>query len=175
VIKENWRTIYLLVGPKGSGKSYIGKLMEQLYHINFIRVEDKVRSIRHGRSIDDESYLREAFEVIEQNIREALAAHDRIVFESTGLTEYFDKMLVNLSTDNVIVTIRVDASDDVCLKRIQTRDQQIHINVSDDEVILINKRVREKAISTSFTIFNENLTREELREKLDAIIYRNRA
>lgn len=32
--------IYVLVGPKGSGKSFIGELFDRYFHIHFVRVED---------------------------------------------------------------------------------------------------------------------------------------
>ncbi|EOZ98800.1 hypothetical protein A33Q_1454 [Indibacter alkaliphilus LW1] len=34
------KIIYLLIGQKGSGKSFIGTLMEKEFGIKFIRVED---------------------------------------------------------------------------------------------------------------------------------------
>src|SRR5688572_6692601 len=95
----NSKTVYILIGPNGSGKSFIGVLMEQYFNVKFIRVESWVKEIRNERPIDDETYLKEAFQVIETVIRSAIAQYTKIVFESTGLTVYFDKMLENLRKD----------------------------------------------------------------------------
>lgn len=34
------KTVYLLIGPKGSGKSYIGNLIENELGIKFLNVEE---------------------------------------------------------------------------------------------------------------------------------------
>lgn len=164
------KIIYLLTGPKGSGKSFIGALMEKEFGIKFIRVEDRVKDVRRGRKINNQSYLKEAFEVIEHYIRESLNENDRIVFESTGLTIYFEKMLKDLRRDFTVVTIGVQANDEMCLNRVKTRDLSIHINVSDDEVNEINRRVREKQIRTDFIISNENKSAGELTKEVAGII-----
>ncbi len=164
------KIIYLLIGPKGSGKSFIGVMMEKEFGIKFVRVEDRVKEIRRGRQINDHSYLKEAFEVIENFIREFLNDNDKIVFESTGLTIYFDRMLKDLRRDFSVVTIGIRANDDLCLNRVKTRDLSIHINVSDDEVNEINKQVKEKQIKTDFTLINENKSAGELTKEIAEII-----
>ena len=42
-------TIYLLIGAKGSGKSFIGNLMEREFNIKFLRVEDWVKNVKTGK------------------------------------------------------------------------------------------------------------------------------
>src|SRR5437868_6515393 len=135
-------TIYLLIGTKGSGKSFIGTLMEKEFGVKFIRVEDWAKAVKNNREVDDESYIREVFEVIEKGIRDSALQYPKLVFESTGITPYFDKMLKSLQRDFKVITIKVMADDSLCLHRVKTRDQSIHINVSDDQVIAINDRVR---------------------------------
>ena len=51
--------IYLLLGQKGSGKSFIGAIMEKRFGITFIRVEDWAKQIKKDRAVDDEVYLKE--------------------------------------------------------------------------------------------------------------------
>lgn len=48
---QNNKTIYLLLGLKGSGKSYIGALIEEEYGVRFIRVEDWVLKIKREGAI----------------------------------------------------------------------------------------------------------------------------
>lgn len=164
------KTIYLLLGQKGSGKSYIGSIFQQSFGIAFIRVEDWVKSIKKERSIDNEAYLQQAFEVIEQGIRQQIQQRQSLVFESTGLTNYFDAMLQRLKQDGRLVTIGIDASADTCLQRVHSRDQRIHINVSDEQVMMINARVREKNLLTDFRIENEAKSEHELINEIGKII-----
>jgi len=95
----NRKTIFLLIGQKGSGKSFIGTLFDKEFGITFIRVEDWAKKIIKNRDVDDKAYLKQVFGSIEKGIRSSLAHKDQLVFESTGLTEYFDEMLERLKSD----------------------------------------------------------------------------
>lgn len=166
----NNKIIYLLIGPKGSGKSFIGEILDREFGIQFIRVEDWAKQIRSDRAIDNEAYLQQVFEAIEHGIRESLHQSSRLVFESTGLTVYFDQMLERLKKDFKVTTIGVYADGSTCLERVKTRDQAIHIHVSDEQVLMINDRVRERGLQTDFLINNEAKAREELIRELESII-----
>ncbi|MFQ3576442.1 MAG: AAA family ATPase [Cytophagales bacterium] len=156
------KIIYLLIGQKGSGKSFIGTLMEKELGIKFIRVEDWAKKIKKNRNVDNEAYLKQVFEEIESGIRDSLTDKDKIVFESTGLTEYFDLMLESLRRDFQVTTIGVYADRTTCLERVKSRDQEIHINISDDQILMINEKVRERNFETDFSIINEDKSEKEL-------------
>lgn len=158
--------IYLLIGPKGSGKSFIGILMERYFGIKFVRVEDWAKTLKRDREIHDESYLQEVFKSIESGIRKTLETHNKIVFESTGLTPYFTQMYNNLSRDFSLISININADDATCIKRVKERDQSIHIHVSDEQIYAINKQVRANNFKADFTILNEGKTEEELVQEL---------
>ncbi|WP_411031832.1 AAA family ATPase [Spongiimicrobium sp. 3-5] len=164
------KTIYLLIGPKGSGKSFIGEVMQKELGTHFVRVEDWAKKIREDSNIEDVSYLKEVFKSIEIGIRKELIEYNHIVFESTGLTEHFDQMLENLNRDFRVITIGVKANHDICLERVKKRDQSIHINLSDEMVKRINQQVRAKKIDTDYTIVNEDKTRAQLKSELRLII-----
>lgn len=162
--------IFLLIGQKGSGKSFIGTLFEKEFGIKFIRVEDWAKKIKKDRDVDNEAYLKQVFEEIEKGIRDNLTDKDKIVFESTGLTEYFDKMLENLRRDFQVITIGVIADNTICLERVKSRDQEIHINISDDQILRINEKVRERNFETDFSLINENKSEKELTTEIGNFI-----
>nr|WP_299381193.1 AAA family ATPase [Allomuricauda sp.] len=166
--------IYLLIGQKGSGKSFIGELMEAHFGLKFIRVEDWAKSIKKGRALDDDTYLKEVFDTIEKGIRSAMKEHENLVFESTGLTEHFDQMLTNLQTDFMVVTIGVIADPKTCLERVRSRDQSIHIEVNGQQLKELNKAIRDKNVPTAFRIDNRGKSPEELREQLTHILAETR-
>ncbi len=163
-------TIFLLIGPKGSGKSFIGTLIEKEFGIKFIRVEDWAKDVKKDRAIEDASYLKEVFAVIEQGIRQELYQTSKLVFESTGLTEYFDQMLMNLQEDFKVVSIGIEAGRDLCLERVRTRDQSIHIKVSDDQVNQINEQVLEKNLKTDHRLQNDQKTADQIKAELAVIL-----
>ena len=164
------KRICILIGFKGSGKSFTGMLFEELLQFKFIRVEDWAKHVKKDRSIDNDDYLKEVFQVIENGIRDSLKKFDNVVFESTGLTRYFDSMLNNLRTDFKVTTVKINADKDLCMERVRTRDQSIHINVSDNEVKMINDAVAKKMIQTDFEIDNNNSTKNELKEQISEIV-----
>lgn len=164
------KKIYLLIGPKGSGKSYIGNLIDKQFQIKFIRVEDWAKTVIRNREIDNQEYINEVFQAIEYGIRKELTKYDDIAFESTGLSEFFDTMLENLKRDFSLLTIGIIAKDELCLTRVRTRDKSIHIDVSDNQVMRINNQVKEKKFITDFSIINNDKTDVELIKELKTII-----
>ena len=166
------KKIYLLIGPKGSGKSFIGGLLHEYFDISFLRVEDWVKKIKKGRSVDDETYLEEVFSCIEEGVRAGLVEHDCVTFESTGLTGYFDGMLISLQKDFEVTTIRINTDPDICLSRVKSRDQSVHINISDDQVTSINQKVCEKNLKCDFAVDNNSRSVEALKQELQIILNR---
>lgn len=164
------KSIILLIGQKGSGKSYIGSLLERVYGITFIRVEDWAKEGKRDRDVENEVYLNEVFKVIEDGIRNYLDKKDTVVFESTGLTDFFDRMLEQLRNDYKVITIGVHADHKLCLERVKTRDQKIYINVSDHQVNMINERVRQRRLRTDFQIQNDSSTEKDLIDRLSQIL-----
>ena len=71
-------------------------------------------------------------------------------------------MLESLKNNFRVITIRVEANNDLALERVRTRDQSIHINVSDQQVNEINAAVRKRNFVADYTLVNENKSREEL-------------
>ncbi len=166
----NRKVIYLLIGQKGSGKSYIGSILDREFGIRFIRVEDWAKKIKKNRAIDNEAYLKQVFGEIEKGIRDSLTETDKIVFESTGLTEYFDQMIQRLSRYFQVATIGVYADSKTCLERVKSRNQKIHFNISDDQVLMINEKVRERNFETDFSIVNEDKSEKELINEIGKLI-----
>ena len=164
------KKIYILIGPKGSGKTYIGYLMDSAFQIQFLRVEDIALKIKKARSFDDPVYLQDVFKAIELQVRESLHSNERLVFESTGLTHQFDIMLENLKKDFNVYLIKILADPETCLIRIKQRDTSIHVNVSDDHINLINDKVAQKKFLFNAEIDNNKASKEELYKQLQRIL-----
>ena len=160
---QQLKTIFVFTGPKGSGKSLLGSLFQQHCNVFFVRVEDEIKkqNIQKDRAVNDDSYIQEVFRFIEQLVRQSLQDHDQVAFESLGLTDACDQMMASLRQDFQVVTIRVVADMETCLDRIKTRDQSIHINISDDHVKMINEKVAEKAMDCDFCIENNSNDKTE--------------
>lgn len=67
------------------------------------------------------------FETFEHEIREELRQTDKIVFESTGLTDYFAEMFRNSKKDFSVIPNKLLVGEEICLQRVKTRDQSIQM------------------------------------------------
>ena len=124
------KTLYMLIGPKGSGKTYIGTLVAAHTDIHFIRVEPIWLQLQPGE---------DGWRKIEATIDEAFKTHDRLMIESLGAGEAFQSFHRSLAAKYPIKMIRVYADLNTCLARVQSRSAADHIAVSDDKVIEYNR------------------------------------
>lgn len=155
------KTIFVVIGQKGTGKSLFCRIVHELYGILFLQVEIIAREVKKERNVFDESYHDEVYIQIESQIRGQLKNCSAVIFESTGLAAQFDMMIENLKNDFKIVSIYIKSDPELCLERIKNRDTAIHINVSDKDVKYINRLVLGKKFNCDYTIEN-NGSRDEL-------------
>jgi shikimate kinase len=156
------KQIYILVGPKGSGKTYIGSLLESRAGIPFLRVEDIALRVKKNRHYTDGTYVQEVFGAIEQEVRSRLETREELVFESTGLTDAFALMLRKLQGEFSVVLIRIVTDPEKCEWRVQHRDQSLHVNVSDEQVRTINALAVSKAFAFAGEIHNNVATPNQI-------------
>lgn len=128
------------------------------------------KTYKKERDVENKSYLKEVFEIIEDGLRKSLVHYDKIVFESTALSEYFDLMLSNLKKDYNITTIGIKADSNICLERVLSRDNRIHINISDSQVTYINQKVLERNFQTDYQINNMKINEIDLKIEISLII-----
>jgi shikimate kinase len=133
-------TVLLLVGPKGSGKTFIGSLIRERLGVPVLPVEpifqeNQRSSLATGPTRDAEAYAKVSAEVTR-----LLAEHPRVTLESTGASEAFPSFLSALRARHRVLLVSVRAPAEACLERVRTRDPTAHIDVSADAVVAINLR-----------------------------------
>lgn len=121
--------LYMLIGPKGAGKTSIGMLVDRHTDIKFIRVESVWLSLA-----PDENGWRK----VEETIDRAFEAHDKVMVESLGVGEDFRQFHASLAAKYSIRLIRVFADPDTCLTRVRSRNSADHIAISDDQIMEYN-------------------------------------
>lgn len=120
----------MLIGPKGSGKTHIGTLVNQRTDIVFLRVEP----IWLGLKPDENGWNK-----VEAAIDAMFQKQDKVMIESLGIGEGFVKLHASLAEKYSIKMIRVYADLETCFSRVKTRNNAEHIPVSDDRVAEFNK------------------------------------
>lgn len=123
------KTLFMLIGPKGSGKSHIGTLVGRNTGIYFLRVEPIWLSLGPGE---------DGWATVEATIDALFQQHDQLMIESLGVGEGFASFHASLAQKYAIKKIRIYADPDTCLNRVKTRNNAEHIPVSDDRVIEYN-------------------------------------
>ncbi len=164
------KTLYILIGLKGSGKTYIGKLIENKFNIPFLRVENIFAQIKGNRSYLDESYIKEGFTEVEKEIRNRFASINGLTIESTGLTGEFKEMLERLKKDFSVKLIKIQCDPKLCLKRVTERDGTDHINVSDSDVEKINELAMKVEFEYNEVIENNYTDNKEIGEAFEKLL-----
>jgi len=123
-------TLYMLIGPKGAGKTYIGTLINRHTEIRFIRVEPLWLALQPGE---------DGWKTVEQVIDETFQHHPRVMIESLGAGAGFSRFRAALADKYTLKMIRVYADLATCLHRVKHRDSADHIPISDDKVEEYNK------------------------------------
>jgi shikimate kinase len=124
------KTLYFLIGLKGSGKTTIGTLVGRSTDIHFLRVEPIWVQLQPGEN---------GWQKVEEAIDSAFQSSDKVMVESLGAGDGFQKMKASLSRKYNLKWIHVVADPDKCLTRVQKRDNANHIPVSDAQVLEYNK------------------------------------
>jgi len=158
------KQLIILVGPKGSGKTYIGTLIHEKLGIPFLRVEDIWLSVTSERFTGE--YFEEGFRMVEEEIDRQLNKADLLLIESTGASAHFAPFLSAVRQKYSLTLIKINASPDTCRRRIKTRDTSVHIPVSDDRIEQINREASKVDLEFDAVIENEYASDEEILEPI---------
>ena len=124
------KKLFMLIGPKGSGKTHIGALISKHTDIVFLRVEPIWLSLKTNE---------DGWQKVEATIDTMFQEHDKVMIESLGVGEGFGKFHASLAGKYSIKMIRVYADLETCFTRVKTRNNAEHIPVSDDRVTEFNQ------------------------------------
>ena len=155
------KKLFMLIGPKGSGKTHIGTLVNQHTDILFLRVEPIWLGLKPGQ---------DGWKRIEAVIDAMFQKHDKVMIESLGISEGFVKFHASLAERYSIKMIRVYADLETCFTRVKTRNNAEHIPVSDDRVTEFNQLASAVTYRWDLEINNnEFATSEEIIKTIQSI------
>lgn len=153
--------LYILIGPKGSGKTYIGGRIEKLTGIKFLRVEPLWLQLAAGE---------DGWEKVEKTIDGLFLQHEKVVIESLGAGDGFNRMYASLKARYEVKLIKVETDLEECLRRVKSRDKADHIPVSDEKVREYNRIAA--SVEHPWDAFIDNnghATDEEIRKALASL------
>lgn len=154
------KTLFMLIGPKGSGKTHIGTLVSQRTDIVFLRVEPIWLDLKP----DEDGWKK-----VEAAIDALFQKQDKVMIESLGVGEGFIQFHASLAEKYFIKMIRVYADLETCFNRVKTRNNAEHIAVSDERVAEFNQLASAVTHDWNLEINNEFATDEEVLKAIQSI------
>jgi shikimate kinase len=134
------KTVFIFIGPKGSGKTHVAAVIEKYFGIPFLNVDKLgMENIPKSKLIGEE-LIKEGFHLEEAKIAEILQTRNSVAFETTGAHPYFFVVLDRLRSNYAVKLIRVLAPIDKCHERMTNRDPTKNIPVSRELIQSINER-----------------------------------
>lgn len=147
--------LILLIGPKGSGKSHIGRLLESALGVHFFHVEPLWMAYHaECRTAGREPVIAEGIQRVHPAIAEALQTYRHVCVETTGASPEILDGLLDLGKRTDLLLVKVSAPLETCLERIRTRDQTHQIPLDADSI----RKVYElgSAVELPFDLVFEN-------------------
>lgn len=133
--------ILVLVGPKGSGKTTLGRMLARRSGVYFLDVEPIAKEVLASMgNVIDERYARRAFAEIVRAVRGIERDHRVIVLETTGASEETAALLAGLRERHDVRLARIHAGPETCEARIKARDPSRQIQVSPDLIREMHRR-----------------------------------
>jgi len=163
--------LILLVGPKGSGKSHIGRLLETSFGVHFAHVEPLWMAYHEEcAAAGRDPSIAEGIERVRPSIARALAEHGAICVETTGASREILDDLLAVGSHRGIRLVRVTAPLDVCLDRIASRDPAHQIPADSALIARVHRLSSELDLPWDLVIENDGLSEEELVERLRSAV-----
>ena len=120
--------LVILVGPKGSGKTTIGKVLgEASAHIAFLEVEKIFLQVMRKYDSVVDNVFNKVHQSIDAQILQLLSAHTTVIIESLGLGtpgKSMDKFLEHYKElFGKVFLIRIQCPLEICLDRCKNRNK----------------------------------------------------
>jgi shikimate kinase len=155
--------LVLLVGPKGSGKSHIGRILEQQLGVSFFHVEPLWMSYyAECRASGRQPVITEGIAKVHPLIVDALRTHEHVCVETTGVSAEILNDLLSVQHSAKTLVVRVSAPLDLCLERITARDQTNQIPMDVESIRKVYALSETTELRPDLTLENVQLSEADI-------------
>lgn len=155
--------LIILVGPRGSGKSHIGRVLEREFGVRFFEVEPLwMAYLSECREAGREQVVPEGIARIHPEIRQALAEHGRLCVETTGAAQEILDDLVGLRPRAKVIVAKISAPPELCLQRLNAGNSSRKIPMDAEEIRKVNAMSEAAQVDADLHVTNEALGDEEI-------------
>ncbi len=153
----------LLIGPKGSGKSHIGRVLEARLGVHFFHVEPFWLEYHEDCAASGrQPVIAEGIARVHPVLARALDQHDHVCVETTGASSEILQDLLELKPRSELVLARVAAPLDLCLQRISDRDPTHQIPMETEKIRQVYALSEALQLHPDITVDNLDLTESEI-------------
>ncbi len=158
------KTVYILIGARGSGKTYIGKLIDKELRIKFLLVEPYFLEAakREDYKNTNNNLFAKIWQKIGEDIDNYLKNNEEIIFESLGVFDSFKNFLKNLKSKYNIKLIKINCPQNICFYRLKNRDPSLHVKIDKNDIEKIKESLDKEKYKFNLVIENENLSDDEI-------------
>jgi dephospho-CoA kinase len=161
------KEVFLLVGPIASGKSYIGRLIENYFDIPFFEYEDIFIEEQKNHPND---FLKLAEPMAEKAIFDFLDRKGKICFENTMVRPYALEIFRKLQQIADVRIIYVNTPIDLTMKRLEQRPKSTHVKWSPEELSNIYDDSKKINLDYDLVLNNTNSSDEEIKHNLQELM-----
>jgi len=163
--------LILLIGPKGSGKSYIGRVLEARLGVHFFHVEPIwLEYYAECKAANRDPTVAEGIDRVQPMLARALDEYAHVCVETTGASPEILAALLSLRARNETIVARVSAPLELCLRRVSGRDQTYQIPMEMEAVRKVHGLSESLQLRSDITLDNVALTDSEIAELFSSVL-----
>ena len=163
--------LILLIGPKGSGKSHIGRILEARLGVHFFHVEPLWMAYHAGRADAGKPVdIAEGVATVHPRIAEDLTQHEHVCVETTGASREILDDLLHFGEEYGLLTAKVAVPLDVCLKRIRRRNPTHQIPMEEDMIHRVYELAESLEMPFDLVIENLDLSDDEIVKRFGSVL-----
>jgi shikimate kinase len=161
----------LLVGPKGSGKSHIGRVLEDNLDVLFFHVEPLwMDYYAECKASGRQPSIPEGISKVHPRIADALDTNEHVCVETTGASAEILNGLLSLTHPSKTLIVRVAAPLELCLERIAARDQTDQIPMDIESIRSVFELSVAAPVVPEFTLHNTALSEAAIVFKFASVL-----
>ena len=161
----------ILVGPKGSGKSHIGRVLERRLGVHFLKVEPLwMAHAARCRAAGREPDIAGGIAAVHPEVTRAIGRHRHVCVETTGASPEILDGLRSLAPPADTLVVRVRAPLALCLERIATRDPSHQIPMDLESIRNVHRLSLAAEVEAALVLDNVALSDREIASAFDSAL-----
>ncbi|WP_035608518.1 hypothetical protein [Haloferula sp. BvORR071] len=153
----------LLVGPRGSGKSHIGLVLERHLGVRFLQVEPLwMAYLSECRETGRLPVIPEGIAKVHPEIRLALLEHGRLSVETTAASQEILEGLMKLRPREKTIVARITAPEELCQQRAEAKEPNPQFQMDAETIHNVNAMSKAAWVHADLELHNDDLSDEAI-------------